>query len=282
MSKAVVIAALVLGAWIQGAPAVAAELQGSWTMAPTKEAGQVRFGLFHRADGNNINYESDWAVSAFQGLDLATRARHDVKFVVARDAGRFDCAGYLDGGEGAGPFHFTPDPQYAKSMAAIGFPGVDEQKQFVMAMHDVSLNYARQMKAEKLANLDTDKLLAFRIFDVSTQFIREMRAAGLPANDADKLIAYRVHGVTPAFIADLRRAGIQADEDQVIAFRIHGVSPEYVAKVQELGYGRPDADQLIAMRVHGVTPEFIAEMKSRGLRDLTIDKLVALRIHGID
>jgi hypothetical protein len=282
MSKAIAIAALMLAAWVQAAPATAEDLQGSWTMAPTREAGKVHFGIFHRREGNNINSENDWPVSAFQDLDLATSARHDVKFVIARDAGRFDCEGYLDAGNGAGPFRFSPDAQYAKSMAAIGFTGVEENKQFAMAIHDVSLDYARQMKAEKLANLDTDKLLAFRIFDVTSQFIREMRAAGLPANDADKLIAYRVHGVSPAFIADLRRAGIQADEDQVIAFRIHGVTPEYVAKVQGLGYGRPEADQLIAMRVHGVTPEFIAEMKSRGLKDLTIDKLVALRIHGID
>lgn len=254
MCKVAAIAALVLGAWVQSAPARAEVLQGSWTMAPARDAGRVHFGLFHRREGSNINYESDWQVSAFQGLDLATSARHDVKFVVARDAGRFDCEGYLDAGSGAGPFRFTPDAQYAKSMAAIGFPGVDENQQFAMAMHDVSLEYARQMKAEKLAHLDTDKLLAFRIFDVNPQFIRDMRGAGLPANDADKLIA----------------------------FRVHGVSPEYISKVENLGYGKPTSDQLIAMRVHGVTPEFIAEMKSRGLKDLTLDKLVALRVHGID
>ncbi len=281
MYRFAAVAALALGAWAQGAPANAEVLQGSWTMSPSQDAGKVHFGLFHRREGSNINYESDWAVAAFQGLDPGT-ARHDVKFVVARDAGRFDCQGYLDSGSGAGPFTFTPDAQYAKSMAAIGFPGIDENKQFAMAMHDVSLEYARQMKAEKLEHLDTDKLLAFRIFDVTSQFIRDMRAAGLPANDADKLIAFRVHGVSPEFIADLRRAGVQADEDRLIAFRVHGVSPEYISKVESLGYGKPTSDQLIAMRVHGVTPEFIAEMKSRGLKDLTLDKLVALRVHGID
>ena len=282
MSKIIAIVALVLAAWVPGAPATAEELQGSWTMSSSKEAGKVHFGIFHRREGNNINSENDWAVTAFQGLDLATRARHDVKFVIARDAGRFDCEGYLENGAGAGPFRFTPSAQYAQSMAAIGFTGVEENLQFAMAIHDVSLDYARQMKAEKLADLDTDKLLAFRIFDVTPQFIREIRAAGLTANDADKLIAFRVHGVTPAFAGELRRAGIEADEDKLIAFRIHGVTPEYVAKVEALGYGRPSADQLIAMRIHGVTPEFIAQMKSRGLKDLSIDKLVALRVHGID
>ena len=165
--------------------------------------------------------------------------------------------------------------KFAGEMSDLGFDGIDENKQFAMAVHDVTLEFARTMKAEKLSGFDTEKLIAFRIFDVNPQFIREMRAEGLSATDSDSLIAFRVHGVSSRMVRELKNAGIEVDEDQLIAFRVHGVTPEFAAKVEAMGFKDVEPDQLIAMRVHGVTPEFISEMKSRGLKDLSIDKLVA-------
>jgi hypothetical protein len=253
MKKIAAAAAMVLCAWTLSAATVAAEMKGNWTLAPSQEAGQVQFGLYIRNDDTNMQTNSDWPLNAFQGLDLTNRARHDVTFAVVRDAGRFDCDGYLNEGQGAGFFRFTPDAKFVSDMRAIGFDGIDENKQFAMAVHDVTVEYAKQMKSHGLTHLDTDKLLAFRIFDITQQFIRDMRAEGLTATDADKLIAFRVHGVTPAMVREMRKAGLE-----------------------------PSEDQLIAMRVHGVTPKFITKMKARGLKDLDIDKLVALKVHGID
>lgn len=283
MKKVETLVALAICAWMLNTAVFAAgELKGNWILMPSKEAGKVQLGLFHRHDGGNSHSENDWPMSALQGLDLSTRARHDVKFTIARDAGRFDCDGYLTEGEGAGVFRFTPDPQFARAMSDLGFDGIDENKQFAMAVHDVTLEFAKTMKAEKLSDFDTEKLIAFRIFDVNPQFIREMRAEGLAATDSDSLIAFRVHGVSAKMVRELENAGIEVDENQLIAFRVHGVTPEFAAKVESLGFKEVDPNQLIAMRVHGVTPEFISEMKSRGLKDLSIDKLVALRVHGID
>ena len=160
------ILAAAICAWMMSAAVFAAE-EGNWTLMPAEEAGKVHFGVFHRHDRGNSHSETDWPVSAFQGLDLATRARHDVKFTIARDAGRFDCDGYLTEGEGAGIFRFTPDAQFARAMSDLGFDGIDEDKQFAMAVHDVTLDFARTMKAEKLSGFDTEKLIAFRIFDVN-------------------------------------------------------------------------------------------------------------------
>jgi hypothetical protein len=280
MKKISGILAFVLYATVSTA-ALAAE-QGSWTLMPTDEAGRMHFTVMQRRERGMSHSDSDWPVSALEGLDLATRARHDVTFTIARDAGRFECEGYLTNGEGAGVFTFTPDPGFARSMRDLGFGGIDEDEQFAMALHDVSLEFARQMQRENLAEMDADKLVAFRIFDVSQEFIREIRREGLTATDADELVAFRIHGVSPAKIRELREAGIDADEDELIAFQIHGVSPEFIAEIERLGYANVDGDDLVAMRIHGVTPEYISDMQSRGLKDLSVDKLVALRIHGIN
>jgi hypothetical protein len=284
---------------------------GSWAISHSDEPGKVQFALIYHDKHSNSNHQSDWSTSEFRGVDFSKSGKQDVKFTIARDAGKFDCEGYLNNGEGAGVFHFTAEPQYVSQMSALGFSGIDADKQFSMAMLDVSVAFAKEIKAANVHGLDTDKLIAFRIFNVNREFIESMRKAGLTATDADKLVAFRIHGVSPEMVSFVRSAGYQPDEDKLvamrihgvspefmqqikkegydhvdldklIAFRIHGVSPDFIEKVQTLGYQHPEPDQLVAMRIHGVSPEFISDMKSRGMKDLTIDKLVSLRIHGID
>ena len=289
----------------------AAEVRsGDWTIRKSDSPGKVEFALIEHHHGGQSNHESDWPATSFQGVDFSKSGRQDVHFTITRDAGKIDCEGFLDNGEGAGIFHFQPDANYPREMSSIGFP-VDDEKQFSMAVMDVTLDFAKQMKNEHLSGLDTDRLVAFRIFGVNSEFIQQLRAEGLKTPDADKLVAFRIHGVTPEMVRSLRQAGYSPDEDMLIAMRIHGatpewmaelkqrgydhidlekliafrnhgVSPEFIGKVQGLGYSHPAPDELIAMRIHNVTPEYISDMKARGIHDLSIDQLVSMRIHGID
>jgi len=289
----------------------AAELRsGDWTISKSEDPGKVEFSLIERHHGGMSNHQSAWPASSFQGIDFSKPGKQDVHFTITRDAGNIDCEGFLKDGEGAGLFHFQPDPKFPSEMSSLGF-SVDEEKQFAIAVQDVSLAFAREMKKENLSDLDADKLIAFRIFRVDSAFIAALRAEGIKTSDSDKFVAFRIHGVTPAMIHSLRQAGYSPDEDtlvalrihgatpewmeqirkrgydhleleKMIAFRIHGVSPEFIDKIHSLGYSHPDPDDLIAMRIHNVTPEYISDMRSRGIQDLSIDKLVSMRIHGID
>jgi hypothetical protein len=287
---------------------------GDWTIRKSDGAGKVEFSLIERHHGGNSNHESDWPASSFPGVDFSKPGRQDVHFTISRDAGKIECEGFLNNGEGAGIFHFQPDSNYAREMSGLGFSIDDSDsrdKQYSMAVQDVSLEFARQMKTEHLTGLDADKLIAFRIFRVDSAFIEDLRAAGLKISDSDKLVAFRIHGVTPQMIRSLHDAGYSPDEDtliamrihgatpewmaelknrgydhvdleELIAFRIHGVSPEFIEKLQGLGYSHPDPDELVAMRIHNVTPEYISNLRSRGMQNLTVDQLVSMRIHGLD
>jgi hypothetical protein len=289
----------------------AAEVHGGdWTISKSDAPGKVEFSLIEHHHGGQSNHSSDWPASSFQGVDFSKAGRQDVHFTIARDAGKIDCEGFLKDGEGAGLFHFQADPNFPREMKSLGFD-IDEDKQFSMAVQDVSVEFAKQMKGEHLSDLDADKLIAFRIFRVDSQFIHDLRAEGLNVSDSDKLVAFRIHGVSPQMVRSLHQAGYSPDEDtliamrihgaspewmqqmkqrgydhvdleKLIAFRIHGVSPEFIDKLQSLGYKHPDPDELIAMRIHNVTPEYISDMRSRGIKDLSIDQLVSMRIHGID
>src|SRR5215467_1854816 len=103
---------------------------GSWTISRSEEPGKVEFGLMYHTKHNNSNHQSDWPASEFHGVDFSKAGRQDVKFTIARDAGKFDCEGFLDNGEGAGVFHYASDDQYVSQMSALGFTGIDADKQF--------------------------------------------------------------------------------------------------------------------------------------------------------
>jgi len=206
----------------------AAEVRsGDWTIHKSDQAGKVEFSLIEHHRGGNSSHESDWSVNSFAGVDFSRPGRQDVHFTISRDAGKIECEGFLNNGEGAGIFHFQPDPNFAGEMRNLDF-SVDEEKQYSMAVQDVSLEFARQMKSEHLSDLDSDKLIAFRIFRVDSAFIAELRAAGLTVSDSDKLVAFRIHGVTPQMIRSLHQAGYSPDEDTLIAMRIHGATPEWM------------------------------------------------------
>jgi hypothetical protein len=312
-TSAFLVVALCLLSWVfkdRAAHAANDDRRGAWTIYHSGEAGKVEFSLKMHHDRGESSNEFDWPMSSFAGIDFSKPGRQDVHFTITRDAGKIDCEGFLNDGEGAGIFHFQSDPNYPAEMSKLGFP-IDQEKQYNMAVHDVSVAFAQQMKSEQLSGLDADKLIAFRIFRLDSAFIEELRAAGLSVSDSDKLVAFRIHGVTPQMVRSLHDAGYKPDEDtlvamrihgatpewmeelkkrgydhvdleKLIAFRIHGVSPEFIEKLQGLGYTHPDPEQLLAMRIHNVTPEYIAELQARGLRDLSIDQLISLRIHGID
>src|SRR6266436_5698468 len=255
---------------------------GDWTIRRSDAPGRVEFSLMNSRAGHHFHYSSDWPASDFSGLDFSKSGRQEVHFTIARDAGKFECEGFLQDGEGAGLFHFAAEPKYSQEMKSLGFERIDGDKQWAMAIHDVSLKFARDIKAENLQGLDTDKLIAFKIHGVTPEFIAGIRSAGVNVSDSDKLIAFRIHGVSPEMVRSLKQAGYEPDADKLIAFRIHGVSPDFIGQLQKLGYSHPQPDQLIAMRIHGVTPDFITGLQSRGMKNLTIDQLVSLRIHGID
>src|SRR6266478_2283961 len=209
---------------------------GDWTIRRSDVQGKVEFSLMDSRGGHHFHYSSDWPASEFSGLDFAKPGRQEVHFTIARDAGKFECEGFLHDGEGAGLFHFLPEAKYPQEMKSLGFEKIDGDKQFAMAIHDVSLKFAREIKTENLQGLDTDKLIAFRIHGVSPEFVSGIRSAGLNISDSDKLIAFRIHGVTPEMIHTLRQAGYEPDADKLIAMRIHGATPEWVEQLKKCGY----------------------------------------------
>ncbi len=59
----------------------AEQFRGNWSIAPSKQAGMVKFGITYRTDDDGQSqHDSDWPVSALQGHrpDNARQARRQV------------------------------------------------------------------------------------------------------------------------------------------------------------------------------------------------------------
>ena len=169
----------------------AAELRsGDWTISKSEEAGKVEFSLIEHHHGGNSSHQSDWPASSFQGVDFSKAGRQDVHFTITRDAGKIECEGFLNDGEGAGLFHFQPDANYPREMHSLGFP-VDDEKQFSMAVMDVSLEFAKQMKNR--APQRSRYRQADRVSHLWRRFGIHRRAAGRRPED----FRYRQTGCLP-------------------------------------------------------------------------------------
>ena len=237
---------------------------GDWTISKSDEPGKVEFSLIEHHHGGTSNHQSDWPASAFQGVDFSKAGRQDVHFTITRDAGKIDVRGISRmTAKAQESFTFNPIRIIRGRCKSLGF-SVDDEKQFAMAVQDVSLDFAKQMKNEHLSDLDADKLIAFRIFGVDSAFIEALRAEGLKISDSDKLVAFRIHGVTPQMVRSLHQAGYSPDEDTLIAMRIHGATPEWMEQLKQRGYDHVDLEKLIAFRIHGVSPEFIQKLQGLG------------------
>ena len=297
------------------------EVRGSWTASTDDEKdGRIHFNINRRKNWNSGN---TFSISRFTGLTAAqihATAQTPVQFQMRSEAGNIDFDGFFRGGDGAGQFTFTPNPNYFATLRSMGLePKIrerkheersDEDELFSLAMHDVSTEFIRTMRAEGF-DVSLEKYVSMRIFNVTPDYIREMRSLGYKDISADKLVetkihkvtpdyirkmraagwdlslsklvASRIHGATPEFAAEMARLGYaNLDHDDLIAFRIHRVTPEFIEELRKLGYDKVDADDLVAARIHRVTPEFIREVQAAGYRNVPLDKLVKMRIHGVD
>jgi hypothetical protein len=179
-------------------------------------------------EDHHFSSSSDWNIGDLRGLDWTTdgnrTGKHDVHFTIARDAGTVDCEGFVRDGAGAGLFTFRSNPQYSREMDALGFSGVDEERLFSFAIHDVSLAFARDIKAAGVSGVDADDLRKFRIHGVTPEYVNELARLGYAHPEAHELIALRIHRVTPEYIEHLRARGVQnLTLRQLVTLRIHGI-----------------------------------------------------------
>ncbi len=172
-------------------------------------------------------------------------------------------------------------PEYAQSMAKMGFGKPTADELIAMKVQAVTPDYVSQLRT---AGYDTDinKYVAMKVQGITPEYAQAMAKVGFGKPTADELIAMKVQGVTPDYVAQLRTAGLQPSSfNDLVSYRIFKVTPEFVSAMKAAGFDAIPPQQLVALRVHNVTPEYARTVKQQ-YPNATLDQLIQLRIFHID
>jgi hypothetical protein len=206
--------------------ALVAALNGTWSIAPSPNAGEVHLTLTaYGTAGTSLNQDgSDVSVTSL-GLsrqDL-TAPGHHVTFTIARDAGDFQCDGWIDKGRGGGTLTFSPSPAYRSEMGSLGYHVTPEQ-QLGAAMLDVSFAYAKEMTSLGLGKIEFHNLMAFRALGIDPQYVRDLASVGY----------------------------IHLTSRQVVELRALKIDAAYIRKVEAHGYDHPPVGDLVRLKAMNI------------------------------
>lgn len=234
--------------------------------------------------GSSFNYADLQGLSREQALSGGA-----VKFSLVREAGTIDCEGsFTAGGNGAGTFRFTANPQFAAAMKTRGFDfeaasarGKNqdtEERLFAAAMLNVTTALADDLLSANFGKLDTEDLFKAAIFKVDSQFMREMKASGFPNMGMEDLVKARIFKIDANFVKEVVAMGFDKEPfESLVKMRIFKVTPEFISEARNEGLTNLDIEDLVKMRIFKIDSAFIREAKADGV-PLEVEKLVQKRI----
>jgi hypothetical protein len=205
----------------------------------------------HQCDENNTNI----AWSKWTGI-ISGDLRREEAAIDARmkaNAGEMRCSGTVHDAAMRGTFAFTPDPEFAKRMEAMGFENQTPKQLRDYAFLDVTTAWVKDLKSAGVQGMTAENLSGLRALGVDQDFVKGMAAAGYPELRSYKLTSMKAVGVSPAKIQAIR----------------------------EMGFS-PTEDELIEMSVFKIDAPFVNRMKARGFQNLTISQLVKIKVFRLD
>lgn len=200
--------------------AAQATLSGTWSIAPSRHSGEVRFEL--RADSAGNHDESSFDISPQQlGIsdEQLRSAGGRISFTFAREAGSFACEGSMAKGSGGGAFAFSPSTAYLSTMRAHGYT-LDPHQQMTAATLDLTTAYVDGIASAGFAHLSFEQLVSFRALRIDEAYIRSVRATFGGPIDAEKMLSLKALGIDSAYIKRVQAHGFaNLTVDQLISLK---------------------------------------------------------------
>lgn len=252
-------------------------LTGRFEMDRTKEG---EYWLRLRGEGRSYQVSFTLSPSAISDASWTSPG----KATVRRQAGALHLTGQFSGqGQGIGTFRFAADAAFRQEMRRRGYGEMSANRQFELALHDVSTAYIDELASLGYEDVALERLIELRIHDVDGAFMRSFRDVGFEGLDLKDWLAFSIHDISPQFIEAMGAAGF-ADlaAERWVEMSIHDVDPAFVAEMQGLGFEGLTVARLIELSIHDVSAEYAEAMAAAGYSNLPVERLIEFSIHDVD
>lgn len=119
-------------------------------------------------------------VNELQGFPAQTgfSQKTKVNFRIVREAGTFECEGYMQDEKGTGLWKLTINQDYISSMHNRGFDNLTENDLFDAVLQNINSKLIQDLESAGYDHLSFHDLVEARIFNITTEFIHEQKSAG--------------------------------------------------------------------------------------------------------
>jgi hypothetical protein len=256
-----------------------------FTLEPSRGGGDIRADFREAGNGRDRNnWQSSFPASAFVGLDLAgfrTGGTRPLRFAIARQAGRLDCAGHGGESYASGNCGFTADPGFTQLLAARGIGRPSREQAFSLMALDVRRELIDAVAAAHYPTPTIDNLIEMTAVGVDGRYIADLSRLGYRPKSVHNLVEFRALDITPDWIGGFQRIGYgDLPADDLVQLKALDVTPDYVQGFERIGYRNLPADTLVQLKALDITPEFAREMSGATRDPPSVHELVDMKVLG--
>ena len=232
-----------------------------FTIEPTGQSDQVQV-RFRRADSRGTDsWSSSFRIGELSGLDTAvlrSAGTRPIRFTIAREPGRVDCAGNGGNSMAIGTCTLTPDRGFNDFLSAHGITRPTEEQTYGLIATDVRRELVSALKSSNYPTPSVNKLMELSAVGVTPGYIRELARVGYRPASLQSLVEFGALQITPEFIGSFARAGYSnlAPSD-LVQLKALDITPEFIASFERLGYRNLPVETLVQLKAMNVTPEFV-------------------------
>lgn len=237
-----------------------------------------------RRGRDESNWSTDFPATELAGLDLASfhaPGTRPLRFAVAREAGRLDCAGNGGNHHLAGNCRFTANPVFTEALVSHGIARPTREQAFGLMAVNARREVVDALAAARYPIPTVDDLMALAALGVDGRYVTEIGRAGYRPNRIHTLVEFKALDISPAWIAGFARIGYaNVPGDGLVQMRALGITPDYVAGFQRIGYRDLPVDTLVQLKALDITPEFVRSAVGTQGAMPAVSELVQLKIFG--
>jgi hypothetical protein len=256
-----------------------------FALTPDRDSAKIH-ASFH--DGTKPEKHDNWSTgfmpSELIGLEVSSfhaAGAKPIRFAIAREAGRLDCAGTGGNGSGRGTCRFTPDEDFAQMLASRGVGRPDHSKAFALVAVDAHRELVDALSVARYPMPSLNDFIALSALRVDRPYIAGLASAGYRPASVQSLIEFKALGITPSWIGGLVRVGYaNVPGDELVQLRTLGVTPEFISGYQALGYRNLPVSRLVELKAMSVTPEFVRSVVRSGEPLPPLDDLMKWTMFG--